>query len=80
MEGHEWCPDCGLVEPMDDFARNAGQPSGRAPYCEFCHNVRGKAFQERYGGSRTHHLTRRYGITAGDADAMLTAQGGLCAI
>ena len=32
------------------------------------------------GGSRTYHLKRRYGITAEDADMMLQAQGGLCAI
>jgi hypothetical protein len=32
------------------------------------------------GGSRTYHLTRRYGITAEESDAMFEAQGGLCAI
>ena len=35
---------------------------------------------EKVGGSRTYHLTRRYGITAAEADAMLEAQGGVCAI
>ena len=32
------------------------------------------------GGSRTYHLTRRYGITAAEADHLLSQQGGLCAI
>jgi hypothetical protein len=32
------------------------------------------------GGSRTYHLSRRYGITAAEADLVLVAQGGLCAI
>ncbi len=32
------------------------------------------------GGSRSYHLTRRYGITAAEADVMFTEQGGLCAI
>ena len=79
-EGHKWCPDCGLVKPMDDFVRNAGQPSGRAPCCKLCHNLRGKVCKEKCGGSRTYHLKRRYGTTAEGADAMLEAQGGLCAI
>ncbi|MGY2066358.1 endonuclease VII domain-containing protein [Blastococcus sp. SYSU DS0619] len=34
----------------------------------------------KVGGARTYHLTRRYGITAAEADVMLAAQGGLCAL
>ncbi|MGY2003734.1 endonuclease VII domain-containing protein [Blastococcus sp. SYSU DS1024] len=79
-EGSRWCPDCGSVKPLDDFVRNAGQPSGRAPYCKPCHNERGKRSKEKLEGSRTYHLKRRYGITAERADVMLEAQGGLCAI
>jgi hypothetical protein len=79
-DGHKWCPDCGTVKLLDNFVRNAGMPSGRAPYCKPCHNVRGKASKAKVGGSRTYHLKRRYGITAQDADAMFTSQDGLCAI
>jgi len=32
------------------------------------------------GGARNYHLKRRYGITAADADVILAAQEGLCAI
>ncbi len=42
--------------------------------------MRGRKAKELVGGERTYHLRRRYGITAGDADAMLAAQDGLCAI
>jgi hypothetical protein len=79
-DGHKWCPDCGTVKLLDNFVRNAGMPSGRAPYCKPCHNVRGKASKAKVGGSRTYHLKRRYGITAQDADAMFKSQDGLCAI
>jgi hypothetical protein len=36
--------------------------------------------REKVGGSRTYHLTRRYGITAAEADYLLGQQQGLCAI
>jgi len=40
----------------------------------------GKASREKIGGSRTYHLTRRYGISAAEADLMFESQDGLCAI
>jgi hypothetical protein len=47
-----------------------------------CHNRRGRASEDEIGGSGTYHLKRRYEISAADADAdaMLVAQNGLCAI
>ncbi|MCW2532281.1 MAG: putative endonuclease [Blastococcus sp.] len=78
-DGHRWCPDCSAAKPLDESVRNAGQASGRDPYCKPRHNVRGKAAKDNVGGARTYHLKRRYGITAEEADAMQEEQGGLCA-
>ena len=79
-EGHKWCPDCGRIQPLSAFGRNAGSKAGVTSYCKPCHNARGRRAKELLGGERTYHLRRRYGITAEDADAMLERQEGLCAI
>ena len=79
-EGSRWCRDCGVVKPLDHFVRNASTATGFMPYCKPCHNSRSRASRDISGGARTYHLKRRYGISAADADAMLAAQGELCAI
>jgi recombination endonuclease VII len=79
-DGHKWCPDCGSVKALEQFPRTPASRTGRATYCLPCHNARGKVSRDRVGGSRTYHLSRRYGITAEEADVMLGEQGGLCAI
>lgn len=35
---------------------------------------------DKRGGSPTYHLTRRYGITAEEADHLVEKQEGLCAV
>jgi hypothetical protein len=68
------------VKPLEEFARTTASRSGRATYCLPCHNARGKASRDKVGGTRRYHLARRYGISAEEADVMLQAQGGVCAI
>lgn len=79
-DGSKWCPDCNTVLPLTDFVRTVQTRSGYSAYCKPCHNKRSKASRAKVGGSRTYHLTRRYGISAAEADHMLESQGGLCAI
>jgi Recombination endonuclease VII len=79
-DGHKWCPDCRAVKPKEEFPRSRASASGVGSYCLPCHNERGRKNLEKRGGSRTYHLTRRYGITAAEADFLLEGQGGLCAI
>jgi hypothetical protein len=79
-DAHERCPDCGDVQPLAAFVRTVQSKSGYSAYCKPCHNARSRASREKAGGSRTYHLTRRYGITAAEADHLLGGQGGVCAI
>ncbi|MDQ6697114.1 MAG: endonuclease VII domain-containing protein [Actinomycetota bacterium] len=79
-EGQKWCADCAHVLPLTDFVRTVRTKSGYHAYCKPCHNKRGHASLKKVGGSRTYHLSRRYGITAAEADYLLAQQDGLCAI
>lgn len=79
-DGYKWCADCEKVLPVSSFVRATRKPSGYHTYCKPCHNQRSRISKDKHGGSRTYHLTRRYGITAAEADFLLEGQGGVCAI
>jgi hypothetical protein len=79
--GEKWCPDCQAFKDVAEFGRNRTARDGLAGYCRPCQNARSKESRIRlHGGTRHYHLLRRYGISAADADAMVTAQAGRCAI
>ncbi|WP_328476782.1 endonuclease VII domain-containing protein [Actinoplanes sp. NBC_00393] len=80
-EGSKWCPDCGSVKSLAEFARTKARAGGYHSYCLICHNARGKETKDRlYGGSREYHLRRRYGIDGAVVAELLAEQGGVCAI
>lgn len=74
------CPDCGMVKLLAEFPRNKRTKDGWACYCKKCHNRRGRESRSRYGGSRHHHLSQRYGMTPAEFEERVKSQGGLCAI
>jgi hypothetical protein len=71
------CADCADVKDVSDFPRSG---AGWGSYCKPCHNARGRQTVAKLGGARHYHLKRRYGIGSDDVEAMIEAQGGLCAI
>ena len=80
-DGYARCPSCDTVKPVAAFGVRSGGRTGRVSYCYPCFNrIKEESRQRVHGGSRNYHLQRRYGITAADADAMLEAQDGLCAV
>jgi hypothetical protein len=78
--GQKYCPRCQQVLSRDAFGRNRSTFDGLTAYCRSCHNtVTKENLARRDGGSRDYHLRRRYGISAAEVDAMIEAQGGVCA-
>jgi hypothetical protein len=76
------CPECGSTKEANQFPRNRSTKTGYGTYCKPCHNnAIGKRNRERlHGSTRHYHLSRRYGISAAQAEALIEAHGGLCAI
>lgn len=64
--GLKTCAGCLLVSPVDNFDCNKSRTDGLNSYCKGCR--------------KDHLLQRDYGISLAEYNAMLTAQGGRCAI
>ena len=79
-DGFKYCPRCSQTLPITDFGSNRSARDGLTAYCRSCHNIVGRDTKIRlYGSTREYHLRRRYGLTSADVEAMVEAQGGVCA-
>lgn len=76
------CNDCGEIKPLTEFGKNKLGKYGRKSFCKTCLNLRSRNDYRRTGGEvqRRSALKNRYGLTPESFDALLVAQGGVCAI
>lgn len=77
------CNKCNTTKPLSEFHRNKNKKDGHASTCKACNNARVRLDKRgKYNpvSNRRKHLLRTYGMTPEQYDAMLEAQGGVCAI
>jgi hypothetical protein len=86
------CSKCGLDKEASNFNSRSNGIRNRLSRCRDCKNAYDKSWREknpryeieRYSRTRTQsrekHLVRKYGVSLAIYDAMLTRQGGRCAV
>ena len=79
------CSRCNVYKDRDQFDRMRQANSGMHPRCKDCRREAFKAGYARDGvkireRQRWQHTKHRYGIDQANYEALLTAQGGVCAI
>ena len=77
------CSTCKLEKPLEGFVRNKSSVDGRHNQCKVCrreYTQRPETKELVSFHSTRRNLKRKYGLTVDQYEAMLDAQGGLCAI
>lgn len=68
--GQKWCPSCQRYLSTGAFPKSRGKHGGLQAYCKPCY---AEILHER-------NLRKNFGVTTEEYDAILTHQGGVCAI
>lgn len=78
------CGDCNLIKPVEEFYRAGNR--GRDGFCRACRRRRDrdraarKAARYDPQSQRDYKLRLLYGISLADYEALVEAQGGVCAL
>ena len=78
------CRKCGETKIRDDFYPRSDRPGSVKSTCKSCDLARNRTWHENNRGHRAAYARQRalaaFGMTEADYDALLTSQGGGCAI
>ena len=85
MEATKKCSHCKKALPLTKFPNSTSRKDGKHHNCKACANAlnrdyRKKDVAEYSAKTRNYHLKRAYGLSDGEYAALLTSQGGVCAI